>query len=101
MLVAAGALVSMAACGSGVTAADAFRVGPNKTCLVHQAHGPTKEYRGGPSTDTGLELQFLGYYTAQGTQPFCDGKGPNRDDRAWGALYLQLTSNGSKVSSLR
>lgn len=88
-------------CGKSVSATDAFRIGTQQNCLVHQVHAPQHQYEGGPKADTALELRFLGYYTAHGTEPFCDGKPATGDDRRWGALYVALTNNPAKVPSLR
>lgn len=91
--VALAAVSAVAACGSSVPAASAFTVGTTKTCLVHQKHLPQGAYRGGMSANTGLELHFLAYFTAQGSEPYCDGKPATKDDRAWSALYAQLTGH--------
>jgi hypothetical protein len=92
--------VLLAGCGGRSSSAEAFRVGTDESCLVHQTQSPTKEYRGGSTSDPALELRFLGYLTAHGTQRFCDGKGPNSNDKQWGVLYAQLTTNRAKVTSL-
>ncbi len=94
-------MLIVSGCGSHVSAADAFVAGTQPSCLVHQVHQPAAEYRGGPDTRTDLELRFLGYFTAHGTQRFCDNRSANKYDKAWGALYEHLTNNPAKVRSLQ
>ena len=88
------------ACGHGSGGA-AFTVGADgSTCLVHQMHKPTTAYEGGTTGTSTDVLAFLGYFTAHGTQKFCDGKSATTTDKAWGELYVKLTTNSAKVSTI-
>ena len=67
---------------------------------MHQSHAPVKAYEGGTNGHTEVELTFLRYYTSLGTKPFCDGEPANKNDQAWGQLYVRLTTNKPKVTTL-
>ena len=88
------------ACG-GTDNGPAFTAGvATETCLQHQKHVPTTAYEGGETAVSNDVLTFLGYYTAHGTQPFCDGKSANSNDRKWAQLYVKLTMNSAKVKTI-
>jgi hypothetical protein len=71
-----------------------------QACQLHQTEAPTSAYRGGPNGETALELPFLASYTANGNQPYCDGKPPTSIDKNWARLYVDLTGNSSAVSKI-
>lgn len=92
---------ALSACGGGGGSGPAFDMGAQTdTCLHHQSHRPTTPYEGGSGGTTVRVLDFLGYYTAHGTQPFCDGKKANSKDKAWAQLYVTLTGNSTKVTTI-
>lgn len=93
--------VSASACSSHSKPGAAFTSGAAAdTCLNHQKHKPTAAYEGGTSGQTTSVLEFLAYFTAHGSQPFCDSKKANSDDKAWAELYVRLTNNPTKVSTI-
>jgi len=68
------------------------------TCLVHQTYRPDAAYEGGSKSETLLLLPMLHYYVANGNKPYCDGHGPNSDDRAWLQNYLHLGADATHIS---
>ncbi len=92
-------LVLVAACGGAN--GPVFHDGKTTdTCLVHQGHAPTQDYAGDDQHGSARVLGFLSYYTAHGTQAFCDRKAANSYDRQWAQLYVRLTSNPVKVATV-
>jgi len=63
--------------------------GQPQPCMTHQKQQPTSAYRAGDTAVSELELRMLGYYTANGDKPYCDGRPPDATDRTWLTLYLQ------------
>lgn len=70
-------------------------------CMDHQPDKPGKAYTGGEDAETTAVLKMLRYYTAnKAVQAFCDGKGPNGNDRRWAQLYVDLGAEPSNVARL-
>jgi len=102
-LVVAG--LALTACGSGsddgrfVTGDEGAYPLP---CLEHQPAKPGKAYTGGETAETTAVLKMLRYYTAnKAVRTFCDGKGPNQNDRRWVDLYVDLGAEPAYVAHLR
>ncbi|MGH4018399.1 MAG: hypothetical protein ACRDT0_03975 [Pseudonocardiaceae bacterium] len=74
--------------------------GQQISCMRHQAEPPGSRYTDPERRNTGELLAMLRYYTAHGTQPYCDGAAPTEVDRAWAELYVQLGADRSKVAPL-
>ena len=76
--------------------------GGRVTCLAHQTHRPTAIFGPGRQQRTGAVLVVLHYYTANGTDRFCDGHAPTAIDREWTSLYVTMGANPSNLGpSLR
>lgn len=98
-LLASAALLAAAGCGTqsrGAFRDDGGRAG----CQVHQTTQPGAAYTGGANADTEAVLAMLGYLTAHGDEPYCDGRPPNGDDRAWAALYARLGGAPAHVAAI-
>ncbi|MGH3990836.1 MAG: hypothetical protein ACRDSN_00050, partial [Pseudonocardiaceae bacterium] len=67
------------------------------SCMQHQPEPPGSRYSDAERRNPGEVLAVLRYYTAHGTQPYCDGAAPTEVDRAWAELYVQVGADRSKV----
>jgi len=78
-----------------------FQPGATPPCLMHQTKDPNSAYQDGDEgSQSPLQLTFVAYYTAAGTEPFCDGQPPTDTDKTWANLYVQLTTSPDDVSSI-
>ena len=77
-----------------------FQPGATPPCLMHQTEQPNSAYRGGPDSQALPQLTFLAYYTAAGRLPFCDAQHATDIDKTWAQIYVQLTDNPDKVSTI-
>lgn len=68
------------------------------TCMVHQSHRPTAPYEPGPKADTENLFEVLHYYTANGNDFYCDGKGPSSTDLEWLRLYVSAGADPAHVA---
>ncbi|MBT2529361.1 hypothetical protein J7E91_29175 [Streptomyces sp. ISL-99] len=76
---------------------DAQTATPSPECRVHQTEEPGARYTAGSRADTDSILEMMRYYTANGTKPFCDGKGATSTDRHWMDLYSKLGGERGRV----
>lgn len=88
LLTASGCSVSRSA--SATAAAFDAQGGGRVGCLAHQTHKPTAIFGPGTKQLTGAVLIVLRYYTANGTDRFCDGHRPTAIDREWTSIYLAM-----------
>jgi hypothetical protein len=70
------------------------------SCMKHQPHPPGTRYTDATRVRTEETLSVLRYYTANGTKPYCDGKGPTDVDRRWADLYVRLGADRDNVAAL-
>lgn len=70
------------------------------TCMKHQPRAPGTRYTDDTARDTGETLALLRYYTANGTKPYCDGRGPTEIDRRWAGIYVRLGADRKHVAAL-
>lgn len=86
------AALTLSGCGRDASdgSLDAQPASPSPACLVHQTEEPGDQYTRDSGADTGSVLEMMRYYTANGTKPYCDGKGPTGTDRSWTDLYSRL-----------
>jgi hypothetical protein len=101
---ATAALVGLAltGCGGG-SAAGRFdnQAGESPLrCLAHQKDKPGTDYTGREKAATGPVLAMLRYYTANGNKPYCDGKPPTEQDRAWARLFVDLGAEPERVQRI-
>ena len=97
-LLAASIGLALTSCSTNART-GAFQLGDDTaTCRDHQSVLPSTAYTGGTNGDTESILLMMHYYTAHGTQPYCDGHAPTAEDRAWTHLYVQLGGIGAVKS---
>ena len=70
------------------------------SCMTHQPLPPGTRYTDDTQRRTGETLALLRYYTANGTQAYCDGKGPTDVDRQWAEIYVRLGAERDNVAAL-
>jgi hypothetical protein len=70
------------------------------TCMKHQRERPGIRYTDPALRRTDETLALLRYYTANGTKPYCDGKGPTEADRRWADVYVRLGADRDHVATL-
>ncbi|MFJ8039031.1 hypothetical protein ACIRBX_00790 [Kitasatospora sp. NPDC096147] len=81
----------LAACGPASDGRFDARPGtPSPTCLPHQGERPGTAYTAGQQADPRAVLEMMRFYTAHGTEPYCDGAPPTDVDRRWTELYVHL-----------
>ncbi|GAA1371471.1 hypothetical protein [Streptomyces beijiangensis] len=87
--------LALTACGSAQNggAFDSRIDSEQPHCRAHQSHSPGVAYTDPKQRNTLAVLTMLKYYTAKGTQPFCDGKPATRHDTAWNHLHADLTTS--------
>lgn len=98
----AAALIAASGCSASRSAAAAAATfdaqgGGRVTCLAHQTHRPTAIFGPGSQQQTGAVMVVLHYYTANGTDRFCDGHGPTVIDRDWTRLYRAMGANPANL----
>lgn len=70
------------------------------SCMKHQPLPPGARYTDTTTRRTGETFALLRYYTANGTKPYCDGKGPTDTDRKWADIYVDLGAAKENVAAL-
>lgn len=81
---------------AAVSAFDATATRPD--CMTHQSKLPTAADKGGAGTDLAHRLAVLRYYTAHGSQSFCDKAPAAAADLAWMRLYVEEGADASHVA---
>lgn len=94
------AAASLSACGGSSapppTAAAFNTSAPDPACMQHQ--GSPAPTMGQPAGDTAQILGVLKYYTARGTQAFCDGRPASPTDLDWMRLYVRAGADPANVA---
>ncbi|MGB3442637.1 MAG: hypothetical protein WBA97_28165 [Actinophytocola sp.] len=69
-------------------------------CMKHQPHPPGPRYTDKSLRRTDDSLALLRYYTANGTKPYCDNKGPTETDRQWARIYVRLGADSANIATV-
>ena len=97
VMVVASGCSSVARSGTAPAAAFDAQGGGRVPCLVHQTHMPTPIFEPGTQR-TGAVLVVLHYYTANGTDRYCDGHSPTVIDGAWVRLYEVMGADPANLA---
>jgi len=74
-------------------------------CTSAPSAAPDPTAQPGATTDPQLETIFRNfpvfkYYVSNGSKGYCDGAGPNANDRAWAQWSADQTSNRDPVAAI-
>ena len=70
------------------------------TCMSHQGSTPGVDYTDPARETVFRNLPVLKYYASNGSKGYCDGAGPNANDRAWAQWSADQSSNRAPVAAI-
>ena len=70
------------------------------SCMSHQTSTPGVDYTDPARETVFRNLPVLKYYASNGSKGYCDGAGPNNNDRAWAQWSADQSSNRAPVAAI-
>lgn len=96
-LLAGAALTACSTMTSAPHTSTAFVPATGHGCMDHQGRPPSQD-DSSSQLDVAQRLMLLRYYTAHGSQPFCDQAPASADDLAWMRLFVAQGARAELVA---